>query len=1071
MESHVPKRARSERRYLLFSSVNKVPSEYICPLSWRIMDDPVLDPDAHDGRAMERDAFEEHQRTYGVRPLTGLPAIPSSRVRTMVNLQRVISHFLSGVEDTSQQQPLHKRSRLDEPAVSLPCPLSTSGQPQAGVTAPTLRPALNLAAECEVPAPFFCPLSRCVMSDPVVDRRDPGASMERAAAEAHVAQYGTNPFTGEPMATSDLVPDKGLWNAINRWLAKHSGTHELRLHIRPVAAHNNYTDASPNSGGDTATTAAAAKAAPGLVTVQEPAGPDQVQHSVASTETAAAVTHAGVPSHASAEAHRTAASMGSAGGTGVSGNGGSASGAGGNAAGGGSGAGIARAAGSRGTGSSSGAGDSSSGSSGTSGIGTDDEGCGTGAAAGAVGGGHGGVGAVWNAATGCDPSTVHHQLQPGVMAAGRSESNRSSGDRLPMDAAEWASGAGGGSSDQQQTGRGPTAAEDAQQQATAAPAVFAAAEATADDGGGGNPAVAALVTGRPYINETAGGSCLGRFPGHEGPGPGLDWPPPGLLERWPPTAREAAEAGTASDAAQQAVAAAEAVVAGAAGGRQASAAAAQAAALWAAAAPPGIAPVMHRKVPGDRWGMSYMQEGAGPQQTAGAAQAEAGREEGVHRRGKDRYTDEELEALVEGLEQCGFNSSCWAEIKATKPQLSKRTEIALLMKWRGLVRHAASGWTGRFSNRVQPSLMRRISRLLEQNDPDVVWGGRCQQQAAEVESSEPEAATDDDTQWHAAARGSNLGETRKQRYTDEELHVLLDSLLEYGYDWQKILEKNPIFHGRTESSVRQKWMSLRVWAERGWEGKPNGRGGPRAAMDVRAKVEAVLGSEAAAEVKAAGRVARYTEQEVEALVDGLSEFGWDVGAILDKWPVLRSRNETSLRLKWESLRVLAARGWATNKRGQEPPAEHVRRKIEALEDAERTRDDVSVPQRQLIGMSTQILVPDDIVLELLDARVLKAEVSVQVREEGFKTHSQIHAATLRSNLHNNRHRLVYCTSLRKVLCGKEITGWEVTPKKTLLVMIRVPTSGGDFDGDDDGDGSRSGEDDEEEGEEEVDDRG
>ena len=48
-----------------------VPSAYVCPLSWRIMLDPVLDPDDQDGRAMDREAFEGHQRQHGVRPLTG----------------------------------------------------------------------------------------------------------------------------------------------------------------------------------------------------------------------------------------------------------------------------------------------------------------------------------------------------------------------------------------------------------------------------------------------------------------------------------------------------------------------------------------------------------------------------------------------------------------------------------------------------------------------------------------------------------------------------------------------------------------------------------------------------------------------------------------------------------------------------------------------------------------------------------------------------------------------------------------------------------------------------------------
>ncbi|GLC61027.1 hypothetical protein PLESTB_001708100 [Pleodorina starrii] len=241
MDRQCSKRARSEPLYLLGNT--KVPSGYICPLSWRIITDPVLDPDDQEGRAVEREAFEAHQRLYGVRPLTGLPSIPASQIRTLVTLQKAISLFLSDKEDTSQQQPpAGKRARLSEAA--------------------TLRPILNLAADCEVPAPFFCPLSRCVMSDPVVDRRDPEASMERAAAEAHVAQYGTNPFTGKPMAARDLIPDKGMRSAITRWLAKHAAGAQIVLHTAAAAGggENQALQALTTQNGVAAAAATAAGA-------------------------------------------------------------------------------------------------------------------------------------------------------------------------------------------------------------------------------------------------------------------------------------------------------------------------------------------------------------------------------------------------------------------------------------------------------------------------------------------------------------------------------------------------------------------------------------------------------------------------------------------------------------------------------------------------------------------------------------------------------------------------------------------------------------------------------------------
>jgi hypothetical protein len=48
-----------------------VPSGYICPLTLAIMREPVVDPDDAEGRAVDKSAFEDYQRRFGVRPFTG----------------------------------------------------------------------------------------------------------------------------------------------------------------------------------------------------------------------------------------------------------------------------------------------------------------------------------------------------------------------------------------------------------------------------------------------------------------------------------------------------------------------------------------------------------------------------------------------------------------------------------------------------------------------------------------------------------------------------------------------------------------------------------------------------------------------------------------------------------------------------------------------------------------------------------------------------------------------------------------------------------------------------------------
>ncbi|KXZ52001.1 hypothetical protein GPECTOR_10g1023 [Gonium pectorale] len=124
------------------------------------MSDPVLDPGDHQGRCVERSAFEEHQRRHGVRPLTGLAPLPE--VRTYDSLRVHIEGFL---EENALSEDVKTDGWLD-----IRCD--------------------------EVPASFFCPLSRCMVQDPVVDRNDPRVTWERAAIARHLeVAGGVNPLT------------------------------------------------------------------------------------------------------------------------------------------------------------------------------------------------------------------------------------------------------------------------------------------------------------------------------------------------------------------------------------------------------------------------------------------------------------------------------------------------------------------------------------------------------------------------------------------------------------------------------------------------------------------------------------------------------------------------------------------------------------------------------------------------------------------------------------------------------------------------------------------------------------
>ncbi|GIL46624.1 hypothetical protein Vafri_3581 [Volvox africanus] len=197
----------------------KVPTTFVCPLSFAIMSDPVADPDDPEGRAAERIAVEEFQRRYGFRPFSGLP--PTVNHLPLAKLQSTIADFLNedGILQQIEHRP-HKRLRGGEFANGL--------GPRPGVAnhlsdqSSTQQVALDFLAQ-EIPVTFFCPLSWRVMHDPVIDIRNVGdVSWDRSAIEDHLAEHNTNPKTGGLLTTADLRPDRNLKGAIAWWLRKHT---------------------------------------------------------------------------------------------------------------------------------------------------------------------------------------------------------------------------------------------------------------------------------------------------------------------------------------------------------------------------------------------------------------------------------------------------------------------------------------------------------------------------------------------------------------------------------------------------------------------------------------------------------------------------------------------------------------------------------------------------------------------------------------------------------------------------------------------------------------------------------
>ncbi|GFR50474.1 hypothetical protein Agub_g12527, partial [Astrephomene gubernaculifera] len=75
---------------LLEFTSDEVPVSYICPLSRKLMLDPVLDRN-NPGVSWERTAIEAHMEVYGSNPLTGTPLtpadlIPARNIRSAIGL-------------------------------------------------------------------------------------------------------------------------------------------------------------------------------------------------------------------------------------------------------------------------------------------------------------------------------------------------------------------------------------------------------------------------------------------------------------------------------------------------------------------------------------------------------------------------------------------------------------------------------------------------------------------------------------------------------------------------------------------------------------------------------------------------------------------------------------------------------------------------------------------------------------------------------------------------------------------------------------------------------------------------
>jgi hypothetical protein len=180
------------------------PSDFVCPLSQKVMQDPVETPD---GLNYERIAIEGWLRLIKSCPVYGTPLTAAS-LKANTSLQWKIRYWQwrskanEDANDAEQEQQEDKAS----PSTSL-----------IGTTIPPQR--------------FTCPLTNELMTDPVLSKT--GYSFERVALLQWFAQRGNVcPVSGEDLPLSHVVTNATLHHEIQGW--KKQQQHEAMSRLYPV---------------------------------------------------------------------------------------------------------------------------------------------------------------------------------------------------------------------------------------------------------------------------------------------------------------------------------------------------------------------------------------------------------------------------------------------------------------------------------------------------------------------------------------------------------------------------------------------------------------------------------------------------------------------------------------------------------------------------------------------------------------------------------------------------------------------------------------------------------------------
>ncbi|PNH09548.1 Ankyrin repeat domain-containing protein [Tetrabaena socialis] len=181
------------------------PHDYCCPITLCVMRDPVT---VESGHTFERKAIVQHLTTSNTNPLTSTP-LQTKAVTPNINLRNAIESWLI----------VHGMTHEQADAAGM---RTGNAQRSSGGSSGSRWPTAVAAAS--PPHDFLCPITLCVMRDPVTV--ESGHTFEWQAIMCHLAISNTNPITSTPLQTKAVTPNINLRNTIESWLIEHGMTYE-----------------------------------------------------------------------------------------------------------------------------------------------------------------------------------------------------------------------------------------------------------------------------------------------------------------------------------------------------------------------------------------------------------------------------------------------------------------------------------------------------------------------------------------------------------------------------------------------------------------------------------------------------------------------------------------------------------------------------------------------------------------------------------------------------------------------------------------------------------------------------